>query len=75
MAHARSDPENIFRLAGEFGVVGAQKADDMRLQQRSSHHEVKQRIAVATDSGADIPDEIGAMEIAKRLFVTLRPHV
>ena len=26
-------------------------------------------------AGADIPDEIGAMEIAKRLFVTLRPHV
>ena len=51
------DPEHIFRLAGEFGVVGAQKADDMRLQQRSSHHATRQRVAVATDSGADIPDE------------------
>ena len=26
-------------------------------------------------AGSDIPDEIGAMEIAQRLFVTLRPHV
>lgn len=26
-------------------------------------------------AGSNFPDEIGAMEIAKRLFVTLRPHV
>jgi hypothetical protein len=26
-------------------------------------------------AGNDIPDEIAAMEIAQRLFVTLRPHV
>lgn len=26
-------------------------------------------------AGGDIPDEIGAMEVAQRLFVTLRPHV
>ncbi|MBU6240745.1 MAG: hypothetical protein KJS66_03055 [Acidobacteria bacterium] len=26
-------------------------------------------------AGGEIPDEIGAMEIAQRLFVTLRPHV
>lgn len=26
-------------------------------------------------AGAEIPDEIGAMEVAQRLFVTLRPHV
>jgi hypothetical protein len=26
-------------------------------------------------AGNDFPDEISAMEIAKRLFVTLRPHV
>ena len=26
-------------------------------------------------AGSDFPDEIAAMEIAKRLFVTLRPHV
>jgi hypothetical protein len=26
-------------------------------------------------AGSEIPDEIGAMEVAQRLFVTLRPHV
>ena len=26
-------------------------------------------------AGSNFPDEIGAMEVAKRLFVTLRPHV
>jgi hypothetical protein len=26
-------------------------------------------------AGSNFPDEIAAMEIAKRLFVTLRPHV
>ena len=51
------DPEQVFRLAAEFGEIVAQKADDMRLQQRSSQHQRVQRVAVATDSGADIPDE------------------
>lgn len=51
------DPEVVFRLVENFGRVGAQKADDMRLQQSTAQHRRTQRIAVATDSGADIPDE------------------
>jgi DegV family protein with EDD domain len=50
------DPDAIFRLAGEFGEVQGQKADDMRMQQSAAHHRRIQRVAVVTDSGADLPD-------------------
>lgn len=51
------DPEVVFRLAEKFGEVSAQKADDMRMQQTAAHHRRTQRVAVVTDSGADIPEE------------------
>ncbi len=52
------DPQAVFLLAGEYGEVSAQKADDMLQQQRAAHHAGAQRIAVVTDSGADIPESI-----------------
>lgn len=51
------DPEVVFRLAANFGEVSAQKADDMRMQQSAAQHRRTQRVAVVTDSGADIPEE------------------
>jgi DegV family protein with EDD domain len=51
------DPEQVFRIAENFGVVSGQKADDMRMQQSAAHHRKTQRTAVVTDSGADIPEE------------------
>jgi DegV family protein with EDD domain len=51
------DPEIVFRIAEQFGAVGSQKADDMRMQQSAAHHRRTQRVAVVTDSGADIPEE------------------
>jgi DegV family protein with EDD domain len=51
-------PDEVFRIAGSFGTVTAQKADDMRLQQSAAHHQATRRIAVTTDSGADLPEEI-----------------
>jgi len=51
------DPAAVFRLAADFGEVSAPKADDMRRQQSAAHHESRQRVAVVTDSGADIPEE------------------
>jgi len=51
------DPEVVFRLAEKFGEVSAQKADDMRMQRTAAHHRRTQRVAVVTDSGADIPEE------------------
>jgi DegV family protein with EDD domain len=50
------DPDAIFRLAGGFGEVQGQKADDMRMQQSAAHHRRAQRVAVVTDSGSDLPD-------------------
>jgi len=52
-----NDPKQVFRIAENFGVVSGQKADDMRMQQSAAHHRKTQRIAVVTDSGADVPEE------------------
>ena len=50
------EPEQVFDAARDFGHVSAEKADDMRRQQSSSH-DASRRFAVITDSAADIPDE------------------
>jgi DegV family protein with EDD domain len=53
------EPEAVFDIAREFGVLSAEKADDMHRQQHSTHNTTR-RFAVITDSAADIPDD--AME-------------
>ena len=50
------EPELVFDVARMFGEISAEKADDMRRQQTSSH-DANRRFAVITDSAADIPDE------------------
>jgi DegV family protein with EDD domain len=50
------EPELVFDVARRFGEISAEKADDMRRQQTSSH-DANRRFAVITDSAADIPDE------------------
>ncbi|NDE00645.1 MAG: hypothetical protein EBZ91_02585 [Gammaproteobacteria bacterium] len=52
------EPDEVFRIAGSFGTVSAQKADDMRMQQSAAHHQAQRQIAVTTDSGADLPEEL-----------------
>jgi DegV family protein with EDD domain len=52
-----SEPAQVFAIAGEFGAVSAQKADDMQRQQESARHATRRRVAIATDSAADIPEE------------------
>jgi DegV family protein with EDD domain len=51
-----NEPAAVFRAAADFGQVSAEKADDMQRQQHAAHA-TGRRIAVVTDSGADIPDE------------------
>lgn len=54
--HIHTDePDRVFALARDYGEVSAEKADDMRRQQSSSHDRGK-RFAVITDSAADIAD-------------------
>ena len=50
------DPDAVFTAAAAFGEVTGMKADDMDLQQHSTH-DSQTRFAVITDSAADIADE------------------
>ncbi len=51
-----NDPAAVFRVAAKFGTVSGEKADDMQRQQHSAHS-TDRRVAIVTDSAADIPDE------------------
>jgi len=53
------DPATLFRQTGVFGLVSDHKADDMLLQQRIAQHHGT-RVAICTDTGADLPAEITA---------------
>ena len=58
-----NDPPEVFRVAGQFGQVSGEKADDMHRQQRSAHAK-NRRVAIVTDSAADIPeDEMDRLDI------------
>jgi DegV family protein with EDD domain len=50
------DPDDVFDIARRFGELSAEKADDMRRQQHSTHDR-NRHFAVITDSAADISDE------------------
>ena len=50
-------PDQAFRIAAEFGAVGGQKADDMWQQQKDVSNRAR-RVAIVTDSAADIPDAL-----------------
>jgi DegV family protein with EDD domain len=50
-------PRELFRIAAAHGAVSGEKADDMQRQQRSTLHAARRRIAIATDSAADIPEQ------------------
>ena len=52
-----SEPAAVFRIAAEFGVVSAEKADDMQRQQEAALHAARRTVAIVTDTAADIPDE------------------
>jgi DegV family protein with EDD domain len=51
-----NDPAAVFRTAARFGTVSGEKADDMQRQQHAAHM-TDRRVAIVTDSAADIPDE------------------
>lgn len=52
-----NDPAEVFRIAGRFGSVTGQKADDMQRQQHAVHVRGRQ-VAIVTDSVADIPEDV-----------------
>jgi uncharacterized protein len=58
-----NDPAEVFRVAARFGTVSGEKADDMQRQQHSAHL-AGRRVAIVTDSAADIPeDEMDRLDI------------
>ena len=66
-----NDPAEVFRVAARFGAVSGEKADDMQRQQHSAHA-TGRRVAVVTDSAADIPfDELDRLDIH---VVPIRVH-
>jgi DegV family protein with EDD domain len=67
-----NDPEQVFGIAATFGSVSAQKADDMLRQAAAAHHARGRRVAVVTDSAADIPDDF--FEKLELNLVPLRVH-
>ncbi len=53
-----NQPPRLFALAARFGAVGGEKADDMQRQQEMAHHAARRRVAVVTDSAADLPESV-----------------
>ena len=52
-----NEPGKLFKFSEKFGNVINQKADDMFMQNEDAHGEHGD-IAIITDSGSDIPDEL-----------------
>lgn len=51
------EPDAVFRIAESFGAVEGRKADDMHSQQSAARAGVR-RVAVVTDSAADLPEAL-----------------
>lgn len=73
-----NDPDQVFHLAAAHGQVQGAKADDMQRQQRGARAG-RQRVAVVTDSAADLPenlvDELGLHVIPVRLHFGNRSYL
>ncbi|MGD9598722.1 MAG: DegV family protein [Steroidobacteraceae bacterium] len=53
-----NEPAQVFAAAARHGSLSAQKADDMHRQALAAHHTDARRVAIVTDSAADIPDDL-----------------
>lgn len=78
--HLHTDePERAFEFVESFGTLSGQKVDDMRRQQDAAHHRRTQRVAVVTDSAADIPedmiDELGIHVVPIRIHFGNRSYL
>ena len=53
-----NEPSDVFKICTDFGIVRGEKADDMWKQQKTVQKHQSTGIAIVTDSGADIPEDI-----------------
>ncbi len=67
-----NEPARLFELAARFGSVAGEKADDMQRQQEMAHHAARRRVAVVTDSAADLPESV--LEALDIHVVPVRVH-
>src|SRR5688572_21113606 len=67
-----NEPPRVFALAAAYGAIGSQKADDMQRQQDLAHHAARRRVAVVTDSAADLPESV--LESLDMHVVPVRVH-
>jgi DegV family protein with EDD domain len=67
-----NEPARLFELAARFGTVGGEKADDLQRQQEMAHHASRRRVAVVTDSAADLPESV--LEALDIHVVPVRVH-
>jgi DegV family protein with EDD domain len=67
-----NEPPRLFTLAARHGAVGNEKADDMQRQQEMAHHPARRKVAVVTDSAADLPDSV--LEALDIHVVPVRVH-
>jgi DegV family protein with EDD domain len=57
--HVHTDtPDAVFTYAARWGRVDSSKAQDMRQQHRQLAHGARRRVAIVTDSSADLPDTL-----------------
>ena len=52
-----NEPDRVFTLAGDWGVIEARKAEDVREQHRRMEP-ARRRVAVVVDSSCDLPDDL-----------------
>lgn len=73
-----SAPQRVFSLARRYGAVSAEKADDMLRQERSLQAQDR-RVAIVTDSAADLPaavcDELGIQMVPLRVIFGTESHL
>ncbi len=67
-----NEPADVFDAAARFGTLSAQKADDMHRQTLAAHHSNARRVAIVTDSAADIPEEL--LDHLDVHFIPVRVH-
>jgi len=53
-----NEPADVFKTCSNFGKVTGEKADDMWQQQEDAQGHKSTGVAIVTDSGADLPDDI-----------------
>lgn len=58
-----NEPAKVFTICRDYGVVTDQKTDNMKQQQISASGKLSQKIAIVTDSGADLPPQADNLNI------------